>query len=78
MGLGCFSWVSAARSTLYWLEKQAFLDVLTSRVNGSGKKRGIRVNHSSVTSIQEYSALTYFYAKHVVHEDGLTTGSENV
>ena len=44
----------------------AFLEVLTNR-------------HSTVlTYVQERAALTYFYAKRVVHEDGVSTGPVDV
>ena len=61
------------------IDKDAFLEVLTNRRSGSGKNRGFRVNHSSVlTYVQERAALTYFYAKRVVLEDGVSTGPVNV
>ena len=61
------------------IDKDAFLQVLTNRRSGSGKNRGFRVNHSSVlTYVQERAALTYFYAKRVVLEDGVSTGPVDV
>ena len=54
------------------IDKNAFLEVLTNRWSGSGKNRGFRVRHSTVLT------LTYFYAKSVVHEDGVSTGSVDV
>ena len=61
------------------IDKDAFLEVLTNRRSGSGKNRGFRVNHSSgLTYVQERAALTYFYAKRVVLEDGVSTGPVNV
>ena len=61
------------------IDKETFLEVLTSRRSGSGKNRGFRVYKSTVmTYVQERAALTYFYAKRVVHEDGLSTGPTNV
>ena len=45
------------------IDKDAYLDVLTNRRNGSGKNRGFRVNHST--------------AKRVVHEEGVSTGPVN-
>ena len=55
------------------IDKNAFLEVLTNRRSGSGKNRGFRVHHSTVlTYVQERAALTYFYAKRVVHEDGVS------
>ena len=61
------------------IDKNAFLAVLTNRRSGSGKNRGFRVRHSTVlTYVQERAALTYFYAKRVVHEDGVNTGPVDV
>ena len=45
--------------------------------DGSGKNRGFRVRHSTVLMyVQERAALTYFYAKHMVYEDGVTTSPD--
>ena len=61
------------------INKDAFLDVLANRRSGSGKNRGFRVHLSSVlTYVQEREALTYFYAKRVVYEDGVSTGPVDV
>ena len=61
------------------IDKDAFLAVLTNRRSGSGSNRGFRVHKSTVlTYVQERAALTYFYAKRVVHEDGVTTGPVDV
>ena len=61
------------------IDKNAFLEMLTNRRSGSGKKRGFRVRHSTVlTYVQERAALTYFNAKRVVHEDGVSTGPVDV
>ena len=61
------------------IDKNAFLEVLTNRRSGSGKNRGFRVHHSTVlTYVQERAAVTYFYAKRVVHEDGVSTGPVDV
>ena len=61
------------------IDKNAFLEVLTNRRSGSGKNRGFRVRCSTVlTYVQERAALTYFYAKRVVHEDGVSTGPVDV
>ena len=61
------------------IDKEMFLEVLTNRRSGSGKNRGFRVHKSTVlTDVQERAALTYFYAKRVVHEDGLSTGPTEV
>ena len=61
------------------IDKDAFLDVLTNRPSGSGKNRGFLVNHLTVLMyVQERAALTYFYAKRVVHEDGVSTGPVDV
>ena len=61
------------------IDKNAFLEVLTNRRSGSVKNRGFRVRHSTVlTYVQERAALTYFYAKRVVHEDGVSTGPVDV
>ena len=61
------------------IDKDAFLAVLTNRRSGSGANRGFRVHKSTVlTYVQERAALTYFYAKRVVHEDGVTTGPVDV
>ena len=56
------------------IDKDAFLSVLTNRRSGSGVNRGFRVRDSSVMMyIQERAALTYFYPKRKVLEDGLST-----
>ena len=56
------------------IDKDAFLSVLTNRRSGSGVNRGFRVRDSSMmTYVQERAALTYFYPKRKVLEDGLTT-----
>ena len=56
------------------IDKDAFLTVLTNRRSGSGVNRGFRVRDSSVmTYVQERAALTYFYPKRKVLEDGLST-----
>ena len=56
------------------IDKDAFLAVLTNRRSGSGVNRGFRVRDSSVmTYVQERAALTYFYPKRKVLEDGLST-----
>ena len=61
------------------IDGDAILDVLTNRRSGSGKNRGFWVRRSTMlTYVQERAALTYFYAKRVVHEDGLTTGPVDV
>ena len=56
------------------IDKDAFLSVLTNRRSGSGVNRGFRVRDSSMmTYVQERAALTYFYPKRKVLEDGLST-----
>ena len=56
------------------IDKEKFLAVLTNRRSGGGVNRGFRVHNSSMmTYIQERAALTYFYPKRKVLEDGLTT-----
>ena len=61
------------------IDKDTFLEVLANRRSGNGKNRGFRVHCSSVvTYVQERAALTYFYAKRVVHEDGVSTGPVDV
>ena len=61
------------------IDKYAFLDVLTNRRSGGGTNRGFRVRHSTVlTYVQERAALTYFYAKRVVHEGGVISIQEVV
>ena len=61
------------------IDKETFLEVLTNRRSGSGKNLGFRVHKSTVLKyVQERAALTYFYAKRVVHEDGLSTGPTDV
>ena len=56
------------------IDKEKFLSVLTNRRSGSGVNRGFRVRDSSVmTYVQERAALTYFYPKRKVLEDGLST-----
>ena len=72
----CFGPLSKRHNTI---DNDAFLEVLTYRRSGSGKNRGFRVHKSTVlTYVQERAALTYFYAKRVVHEDGVTTGPVDV
>ena len=61
------------------IDKDAFLEVLTNRRSGGGSNRGFRVHNSTVmTYVQNRDALTFFYAKRVVHEDGVTTGPVDV
>ena len=61
------------------IDKAAFLKVLTNLRSGSGTNRGFLVHNSTVlTYVQDRAALTYFYAKRVVHEDGVTTGQVDV
>ena len=61
------------------IDKDAFLEVLTNRRSGSGKNRRFRVHHSTVlTYVQEHAALIYFFAKRVVHEDGVSTDPVDV
>ena len=56
------------------IDKEAFVEVFTNRRSGSGKNRGFRVRHSTMlTYVQERAAPTYFYAKRVVHENGVST-----
>ena len=56
------------------IDKDTFLAVLTNRRSGSGVNRGFRVRDSSVmTYVQERAALTYFYPKRKVLDDGLST-----
>ena len=56
------------------IDKDAFLNVLTSRRSGSGFNRGFRVHNSSMmTYVQERAALTYFCPKRKVLADGLST-----
>ena len=56
------------------IDKDKFLSVLTNRRSGSGVNRGFRVRDSSMmTYVQERAALTYFYPKRNVLEDGLST-----
>ena len=56
------------------IDKDAFLNVLTSRRSGSVFNRGFRVHNSSMmTYVQERAALTYFYPKRKVLADGLST-----
>ena len=56
------------------IDKDKFLAVLTNRRSGSGVNRGFMVHNSSMmTYVQERAALTYFYPKRKVLEDGLTT-----
>ena len=55
-------------------DKDKLLSVLTNRRSGSGVNRGFRVRDSSMmTYVQERAALTYFYPKRKVLEDGLST-----
>ena len=57
------------------INKDKFMQVLTSRVSGTGVNRGFQVKNSSMyTYVQERAALTYFYPKRIVIEDGVTTG----
>ena len=61
------------------IDKDAFLEVLTNSRSGGGSNRGFRVHNSTVmTYVQNRDALTFFYAKRVVHEDGVTTGPVDV
>ena len=61
------------------INKDAFLEVLANSRSGSGKNRGFRVHRSSVlTYMQERAAITYFYAKRVVQEDGVSRGPVDV
>ena len=61
------------------IDKDAFLAVLTNRRSGGGSNHGFRVHKSIVmTYVQTRDALTFFYAKRVVHEDGVTTGPVDV
>ena len=56
------------------IDKDKFLNVLKNRRSGSGVNRGSRVRDSSIlTYVQERAALTYFYPKRKVVEDGLST-----
>ena len=57
------------------IDKDVFLAVLTTnRRSGSGVNRGFRVRGSSVmTYVQDRAALTYFYGKRKVLDDGVST-----
>ncbi len=56
------------------IDKDTFLTVLTNRQSGGGFNRGFRVRDSSVmTYVQERAALTYFYWKHKLLADGIST-----
>ena len=56
------------------IDKEAFLAVLTNRRSGSGVNRGFRVRDSSVmTYVQDRAALSYFYGKRKVLDDGIST-----
>ena len=61
------------------IDKDAFPEVLTNRRSGRGKNYGFRVRQSTVlTYVQERAALTYFYAKRMVHEYGVSKGPVDV
>ena len=61
------------------INKEAFLEVFTNRRSESGEDRGFRVRQSTVlVYVQERATLTYFYAKRVVYEDGVSTGPVDV
>ena len=54
--------------------KEKFLDVLTIRISGRGLNRGFQCKGSSMyTYVQERAALTYFYPKRKVLDDGVST-----
>ena len=56
------------------IDKDVFLAVLTNRRSGGGVTRGFRVRDSSVmTYVQDRAALTYFYGKRKVLDDGVST-----
>ena len=61
------------------IDKETFLAVLTQKRSGNGWNRGFRVRESAVfTYVQERAALTYFYPKRKVLDDGLTTAPLDV
>ncbi|RLJ22853.1 hypothetical protein DJ031_00100, partial [bacterium endosymbiont of Escarpia laminata] len=56
------------------IDENTFLAVLRDRRSGVGWNRGFQVKDSSVlTYVQERAALSYFYAKRRVLDDGVTT-----
>ena len=56
------------------IENDSLLTVLTNRQSGGGFNRGFRMRDSSVmTYVQERAALTNFYGKRKVLDDGLST-----
>ena len=56
------------------LDKDKFLDVLVNKRSGSGVNKGFRLlNNQMFTYVQEKNALTYFYPKRKVLEDGVST-----
>ena len=57
------------------LTKEIFLNVLETRKNGSGSNRSFRVRDNAMwTYTQQRDALSYFYPKRKVLNDGLSTG----
>ena len=56
------------------LNKEIFLDVLTTRQSKGGKNVGFRVNGGDIyTYVQQRAALSYFYPKRQVLSDGVST-----
>jgi len=54
--------------------KDNFMQVLQTKKPGSGTNRGFRtLGTAMVTYTQKKDALSYFYPKRVVHEDGVST-----
>jgi hypothetical protein len=56
------------------MTKEKFLNVLKTKTAGDGTNRGFRVMHNAVyTYTQQRSALSYFYTKRWVMDDGVST-----
>jgi G:T-mismatch repair DNA endonuclease (very short patch repair protein) len=76
-GLGYGSIKTATKAlnkTQNKMTKEKFLNVLKSKTAGSGTNRGFRVmNNSIYTYTQQRSALSYFYTKRWVMDDGVST-----
>lgn len=58
------------------LTKEQFLDVLRTGTPVGGVNKGfVTKNHIMYTYSQLRTSVSYFYAKRLVHEDGVSTGN---
>lgn len=56
------------------ITKDTFLEVLKTKTSGSGVNTGFRLKNNSVhTYVQQKCALSYFYPKRKVSDDGVST-----